>query len=198
MKKYILPLLLLITLSALVFWAYTQNEKKPIKDLKVYGNEGHLIKDFDFINQDGQHITLAQVKGKVMAVEFFFVQCGSICPLMNEQMMRVDSAFNKEENFRILSHTVKPEEDDVAALKEYATVHHASKNWIFMTGEKEALYKAGRMSYLLDADGIPEFLHTSYFTIVDKKGRLRGFYDGIKPAEVDKMMEDIKILLAEE
>ncbi|MBI3235899.1 MAG: SCO family protein [Bacteroidetes bacterium] len=197
MKKYITPAILILCLVSLLVWAYKQNLSKPLKELKIYGNEGHVIKDFKFTDQDGKTWTLKDTKGKVMAVEFFFTQCGSICPVMNEQMMRVDSAFKNNDNFMIMSHTVKPEEDSLPLLKEYANMHNASKNWHFLTGTQEELYTIGRTSYLLDADGIPEFLHTSFFTIVDKLGRLRGFYDGIKPDEVSKMIIDISILLEE-
>ena len=76
-------------------------------------------------------------------------------------------------------------------------------NWWFVTGSKEALYKTARESYLLDdpknsSININEqFLHTQFFTLVDKQGRVRGIYDGIKKDEVKQLLTDIKELLAE-
>lgn len=196
-KKYLFPIILMLGISCLLYWAYHKNAEKPIKQLKVYGNEGHRIKDFSFINQYGRSLSLKDIAGKVMAVEFFFTQCQSICPVMNIQMMRVDSAFKLDTNFMILSHTVKPDEDSISALLKYANDHHASKHWFFLTGNREDLYKTGRESYLLDADGIPDFLHTPFFALVDKRGRLRGFYDGTKKTEVDEMIGDVQLLISE-
>ena len=76
-------------------------------------------------------------------------------------------------------------------------------NWWFVTGSKESLYKTARESYLLDdpknsSININEqFLHTQFFTLVDKQGRVRGIYDGIKKDEVKQLLIDINELLAE-
>jgi protein SCO1/2 len=76
-------------------------------------------------------------------------------------------------------------------------------NWWFLTGSKENLYKTARESYLLDdpknsSKNIDEqFLHTQFFTLVDRQGRVRGVYDGIKKEEVDQLMTDIQTLIKE-
>ena len=69
--------------------------------------------------------------------------------------------------------------------------------------EAQKLYKTARESYLLDdpknsTKNIDEqFLHTQFFTLVDRQGRVRGVYDGIKKEEVDQLVTDIKILIME-
>jgi protein SCO1 len=80
----------------------------------------------------------------------------------------------------------------------------AATNWFFVTGNKAALYKMARESYIIDnnqrdtAQKISDqFLHTQFFALVDKQRRVRGIYDGLKTAEVDKLIDDIPGLLKE-
>jgi protein SCO1 len=80
----------------------------------------------------------------------------------------------------------------------------AKTNWYFVTGDKTELYKLARQGYLID-NGKPDttqniadqFIHTQFFALVDRYQRVRGIYDGLKEAEVDKMITDIKSLLKE-
>ena len=39
-------------------------------------------------------------------------------------------------------------------------------------------------------------IHTENFILVDKERRIRGFYDGTKTDEMDRLMEDLKVLKA--
>ncbi len=80
-----------------------------------------------------------------------------------------------------------------------------NNNWNFVTGDKAKLYKMARQDYGID-DGKPDtnqllrdqFIHTQFFALVDKQGRVRGMvYDGLSNDEVDKMIKDIKGLLKE-
>jgi protein SCO1 len=77
-------------------------------------------------------------------------------------------------------------------------------NWVFVTGNKTDLYKMARESYIIDNNQqdtaqkiTDQFLHSQFFALVDKKRRVRGIYDGLKIAEMDKLVADIKDLLKE-
>ena len=78
-----------------------------------------------------------------------------------------------------------------------------NKNWFFLTGDKSELYKMARESYMIDnnkPDSMQindQFIHTQFFALVDKNGRLRGVYDGLIEAEIQKLIKDIKGLLKE-
>ena len=201
MKQTILIIVAALLLLGGVFgYAYYTNRNKPAKELQYIGGEQHIIPDFTFTNQLGQNITRKDVAGKIYVVEFFFCTCQSICPIMNKEMMRVQEKFKGEKNFKILSHTVNPENDSSAVLLAYAIEHHADNNqWWFLTGDKKNLYKMARDAYFVDAtqgDGGPDdFVHTKSFALVDETGHVRGFYDGTKPNEVDMLMTDAQILL---
>ncbi len=165
---------------------------------------GHTIGDFTFTDQNGKSFGRKDVLGKVYVAEFFFTTCGTICPKMNAQMQRVQRALSSEDQFEILSFTVNPEVDTVEQMKLYATEHGANDNqWHFLTGEKDKLYEVARKSFFLLkpaeaqnlGDAGSDFIHTNNFVLVDKQGRIRGYYDGTSTDEVDVLIGDVRKLL---
>ena len=168
---------------------------------------GHRVGDFSFANQEGKTITQEDVKGNVFVVEYFFTTCKTICPVMNVQMRRVHEKFEKIKGFKILSFTVDPDTDDVAQMKRYADEHGASADsWHFLTGSRADLYRLARRSFFVlkpaeaenQGDVGSDFIHTNNFVLVDKKMRIRGYYDGTSAKEVDQLMHDIEILLKQD
>ncbi len=187
------------------------------------------VSDFTFINQNGDTVTQRDITDKVYVAEYFFTTCKGICPKMNANMRRLFDAYKSEENFMMLSHTCMPETDSVPLLKAYeqkmltgnlvkekdgsyqveATENISlpklnNKNWLFLTGDKEQLYKMARQSYRIDnnrPDSVQniaeQFIHTQFFALLDKQRRVRGVYDGLKEDEVQKLLLDIKSLLKE-
>ena len=162
------------------------------------------VKPFSFTSQDGQTITQNNVTGKVYVAEYFFTTCKGICPKMNTNMKTIYETFKGEKDFIILSHTVDPKTDTVARMKRYAdSLGVTGNSWLFLTGKKDSLYYAARLSYLLDDpknnnDKIEnQFIHTQFFALVDKEGRVRKIYDGLKKDELDELKKDIPALLSE-
>ena len=167
---------------------------------------GHTIQEFSFTDQSGEAYGSKDLKGKIYVAEYFFTTCGTICPKMNAEMQRVQQAFKGNDSFKILSFTVDPETDSVAQMKLYADGHGADpKQWHFLTGDKKDLYQLARRSFFVlkpaeasnQGDVGSDFIHTNYFVLVDTKKRIRGYYDGTSPKEVDKLIGDIKKLLEE-
>jgi len=185
------------------------------------------VQDFSFTNQDGKIITQNNVENKVYVAEYFFTTCKGICPKMNANMRRVYDTYKDEDNFLILSHTCMPETDSVSVLKDYearmisgelkknadgsykieydsTNRSQINSNWNFVTGDKTALYKMARQSYMIDNNKpdtaqsmADQFIHTQFFALVDKQRRVRGVYDGLKEDEIEKLLKDIKGLLKE-
>merc|ERR1711991_926020 len=165
---------------------------------------GHRIGDFSFRNQQNEIVELEDVKGKIFVAEYFFTTCGSICPVMTQQMTRVQKEFKGESDFKILSFTVDPATDSVSVMIRYATKHGAvDGQWHFLTGKKEELYALARNSFFVLkpaeaqnlGDAGSDFIHTNNFVLVDRELRIRGYYDGTSISDVNELMEDIKILL---
>lgn len=164
----------------------------------------NTVQPFEFLRQDSAMAVQKDIRNRVYVAEYFFTTCKGICPKMNKNMKAIYEQFKTDSNFLIVSHTVNPDTDSLPVLRHYADSLGADvSNWWFLTGSKEKLYKTARESYLLDdpknsTKNIDEqFLHTQFFTLVDRQGRVRGVYDGIKKEEVDQLMTDIKTLIKE-
>lgn len=163
----------------------------------------HHISDFALVDQLGRTITLADVKDRIIVADFFFTTCATICPKMTTQMERVQEAYKADDRVVILSHSVTPEMDSIPVLADYAALHRADPDrWHFLTGDRKQIYALARRSYfacLDEGDGGPQdFVHTENFVLVDAQRRIRGFYDGTNPTDVDRLIGDIGKLLAEE
>ena len=180
-------MLLGIAFIVYIFPKIRESEDKKPK-LPIIGNDqNHHIADFAFTDQDGKTITNEDVKGKLYGVNDFFANCKSICTRMNENMEKVYKAIKGNKAVLILSHTVDPVKDTVQALKAYSLRFEADANqWHFLTGDKKKLYDMARYSYLISAEddttGISvdkDFIHDKHFALVDRHGRIRGFYDGL-------------------
>lgn len=163
----------------------------------------HTIAPFTFINQNGMTIDETDFNDKIYVADFFFTSCGGICPKMTSNMAKIQEAFQGDDKVLFLSHSVTPEKDSVAVLREYArSVGAISGKWHFVTGPKEAIYTIARKSYFADEDlGQPvndsNFLHSENLILVDKKRRIRGVYKGTMPMDVKRLIADISILKLE-
>jgi protein SCO1/2 len=176
----------------------------------------HTIPPFTFVNHLGDTVTEKNFEEKIYVANFFFATCRGICPKMSTQMLRVQEKFKDSQSLRLISHTVDPERDTVEALANYAEAVHANPGiWHFITGKKENIYSLAENGYFVTAmdnkpglstdsmkalnaeQGPEEFIHSEKFILVDKEKRIRGYYDGTSTAEVNKLLEDIRMLINE-
>ena len=162
------------------------------------------VQPFSFTNQDGKKVTQRDIEGKVYVANYFFTTCRSICPRMNNEVKKIYEHFKTDRDFFILSHTSDPGTDSAARLKWYAdSIGVTTKNWIFLTGRKDSLYRQARLSYKIDdpnnnVQSIDEdFLHTQFLALVNKKGEVVKIYDGLKKAEISELIKDAERLLKE-
>jgi len=200
-----------ITLALLiVLWGSSCGTSQN-HSLKIYGERSldengdtiyFTIPEFEFTNQDKQKITLQNTKGKVFVTDFFFTTCPTICPRMKDQMLRVYEEFKGNPDVIIISHTIDTKHDTVELLYDFAYNKLEIKPgiWHFVTGEKNEIYEMAR-NYMIVAseDGTAPggYVHSGKFILIDKKGQIRGYYDGTDPLSVSDLMHDMKALLAE-
>jgi len=159
----------------------------------------HTIADFSLVNQNGDTITDEDYKDKIYIADFFFTTCLTICPIMTGNMEYLQEQIMDDPQVLLLSHTVTPEIDSVPRLKAYALDKGVvDSKWNLVTGDKKQIYELARKSYLAvktDGDGGPfDMIHTENFILVDQNKRIRGTYDGTKKAEMERLLEDLKIL----
>jgi len=163
----------------------------------------HTIPAFSFSNQNGEAVTEKTVEGKIYAADFIFTRCGSICPKMTSNMSKVQEAFKDDADVLLLSHSVTPDIDSVSVLKNYAEAKGIiSGKWHLLTGNKDEIYSLARQQYFAgDTIGYyqtgNEFLHTENVILLDGHRRIRGVYNGTLPLEMERMIEDIRILKKE-
>ena len=207
--------MVIVTLLSAIILTLFYLALKPKKTLPIYNpsmvnpelvdstiqyiSKYHTIADFSFTNQNGKTITQKDYEGKIYVADFFFTTCGSICPKMTTNLVEVQKAFVNNPKVMLLSHTVFPETDSVSVLKEYAKKNGVIDcKWNLVTGDKKQIYTMARKSYLAVKLGKPEELydmvHTENFVLVDSKRRVRGFYDGTKKEEIERLIDDINFL----
>jgi len=162
--------------------------------------ENHTVTDFNLINQNGDTITQDNYKGKIYIADFFFTSCGTICPIMTNNIAKLQEEFINDDEVMFLSLSVTPEIDNVQVLKEYAINKGVIDfKWNITTGNKKHIYNLARKSYFAVVEqgdgGLQDFIHTPNFILVDKDKHIRGIYDGTKDKELQRIVKDIKILL---
>ncbi|TXE17892.1 SCO family protein [Psychroserpens burtonensis] len=166
-----------------------------------YKKKYHKIADFELINQNGKTITQDTYKDKIYVADFFFTTCQTICPIMTDQMARIQQEIMDDDEVMLLSHSVTPEIDSVAQLKRYAIEKGVNdKKWNLVTGDRKQIYDLARKSYLVVKDDNSEdygMVHTENFALIDKKKQIRGLYNGISATSVDSLIQDIKRLKKE-
>ncbi len=163
----------------------------------------HTIPPFSFTSQLGEKVTNRTTAGKIYVANFFFASCKNICPAMMTNLEKVQKTFKNNAGVLILSHSVTPLKDSVAALRKYADERNIdNKNWLLLTGDRDATYTLARQAYFADEAGgygkkPDEFLHTENVVLLDTKGRIRGVYNASLAVEIDMLIEDIKLLQTE-
>lgn len=221
LKKYKIFIIVFLALSVTILLLF-YNALKPEKSLPVYNPSDvnpelvdttiqyvardHKIADFAFTNQNGKTITQDDYKGKIYVADFFFTTCPTICPIMTDNMAWLQDKIKNMPDVMLLSHSVTPDTDTPAVLKEYGKKKGViDSKWNLVTGDKKDIYYIARKSYLAVKTGstkeLYDMVHTENFILVDKEGRIRGFYNGTNldkdsdgEKNVKQLLEDIKWL----
>ncbi len=180
---------------------YNPSDVNPrlVDESIVHIRRNHKIADFSLINQNGDTITQKNYEGKIYVADFFFTRCMTICPVMTNNISKLQEVFKNDDDVMFLSHSVTPVMDSVPILREYADKKGViDAKWNITTGDKKHIYNLSRKSYFAVLDegdgGLQDFVHTENFVLVDKKRQIRGFYDGTDNEDIERLIVDIKIL----
>ncbi len=154
------------------------------------------VPDFSLVNQQDRPIELSDLKGKIWIADFIFTHCPTICPIMTEEMAKLQSEF-KEEPVYFVSFTVDPERDTPDVLTRYAVKYGADQErWHFLTGEKEQIYQLANEGFkLAAADHGGGFPHSTRFALVTPDGYIHDYYDSRSKPMMNNLREDVKALL---
>ena len=165
----------------------------------------HAIPAFVLTDQKGRTITEADLDGRITVANFFFTACPGICPMTTANMRRVQEAFSNDAAVVLLSHSVTPDADSVAALQAFAErTEVLADRWHLVTGERAEIYALGKSAYFADDDlgeatPTPDaaFTHTESFYLLDGDRRIRGIYNGMNTAAVSQLIDDVRTLRQE-
>ena len=157
------------------------------------------MSDFSLTNQNGNTITEKDYEDKIYVVDFFFTRCETICPIMTDNMAKIQKEYLDNPEIMLLSLSVTPELDNVSVLRKYATEKGViDSKWNVTTGIKKHIYDLARKSYFAVVEqgdgGLQDFIHTPNFILIDKKKQIRGIYDGTNNEEIERLINDLKVL----
>ena len=162
----------------------------------------HKVKNIEFTNQLGKKVSLNDLKGKILVIDFFFTRCPSICPGLAKSMKRLQDSFKKNDSIvQFISISIDPEHDSVPQLRKFADRYNANHDsWWFVTGNKKEIYdfalnemKAG----LADTEVDSAFIHTENFFLLDSGRIVRGWYNGFDTLKQAQLVRDIPLLMLE-
>lgn len=162
----------------------------------------HHIKNIRFVNQLGKTVSLEELKGKILVIDFFFTRCPSICPGLANRMKKLQDSYVKNDSIvQFISISVDPEHDSVPQLRKFAdrfNINHDT--WWMVSGNKKEVYDFAlteMKASLADPNVDTAFIHTENFFLVDKERIVRGWYNGFDTVKQAKLVQDITLLMLE-
>ena len=162
----------------------------------------HQVKNISFTNQLGKQVSLDDLKGKVIVLDFFFSRCPTICPGLARNMKKLQDSFVKNDSIvQFISISVDPEHDSVPQLRKFADHLNANHDsWWFVTGNKKAIYDFALQEIkasIADSEVDTAFIHTENFFLLDSNRIVRGWYNGFDTARQAELVRDIPTLMLE-
>lgn len=181
-----------ITVAAIAVVYLWRNAHSTAKPLAVTG----VVPAFSLTNQLGRAVSLNDLRGQIWVADIIFSRCAGPCPQLTRTVQRLDQELSGVADLRWVSLTADPAFDTPEVLAKYAQEYGAKESrWWFLTGPKPDVYRLAMDGLKL---GVEEkepsarenlndlFIHSTVLTLVDKRGRLRGFYRGM---EADSLRE---------
>ena len=171
----------------------------------------YKVPKLTFQNQFGDFSTQDSIENGITVVSFFFTSCPSICPAMNFHLKQVADRFKGVDYVNMVSITVDPERDTLEALQKYARKLGADeRRWWFLRGTQDEAHQLAPKFFLAanaDSTAAGGYNHSQSVVLVDWNGNIRsraddngnviGSYDAMSVSELNKMEDDIKVLIAE-
>jgi protein SCO1/2 len=162
----------------------------------------HKVKNLSFTNQLGQKVSLDDLHGKILVIDFFFTHCPSICPGMAKSMKRLQDSFKQNDTIvQFISISIDPEHDSVSNLRRFADRFEANHDtWWFVAGDKKETYNFALheiKASVADSKVDTAFIHTENFFLLDTNRIVRGWYNGFDTAQQAQLVRAIPTLMLE-
>jgi protein SCO1/2 len=162
----------------------------------------HQVKNIQFTNQLGEQVSLDDLKGKIIVLDFFFSRCPSICPGLARSMKKMQESFKDHPDIvQFISISVDPEYDSVKQLRAFADKIGADHDhWWFVRGNKKEVYNFAFneiKASIADTNVDTAFIHTENFFLLDTNRVVRGWYNGFDSVRMAKLANDIPTIMLE-
>jgi protein SCO1/2 len=202
--KLVLVVALSLALSiAIVAFRHRASAKEPLPVLAS-------IDGFSLVDQRGKSVELGDLGGKIWIADFIFTGCQAACPMLTSRMRSLqrhieerEKALGRELPVRLVSFSVDPEVDTPEKLSAYAAKWGADeRRWLFLTGSLQEMNRAVTRGLKIPFEkggadtSAFDVLHGERLVVVDKSGRIRGYFD-TDPEGMDRLKEAIEALLAD-
>lgn len=167
---------------------------------KEVAQEARALKAFAFTDQTGQRFARENMQGRIAVVNFFFTRCPGICPVTMPNLKKVRDAYTGDDALLFVSYSITPDVDTPEVLQRYGDrMGILSRNWRLLTGPRNLVYELARESLMADIQTgeertIDDFIHSEQAYLMDKKQRLRGFYNLKSEAHLELLIKDIVTL----
>ncbi|HZW64700.1 MAG TPA: SCO family protein [Hanamia sp.] len=167
-----------------------------------YDTVWHQVKNLHFTNQLGQQVSLDDLKGKIIVIDFFFTHCPTICPKLAVSMKKLQNSFpNNDSIVQFVSLSIDPAHDSLAQLRNWASKFNVNPDtWWLGTGNKDSIYNFAfneLKASVADSDIDTAFIHTENFFLLDKERVVRGWFNGLDSVAQSKLVRDIPLLMLE-
>jgi protein SCO1/2 len=220
--KKILVLLILLAVPGTVYYLLKEKGVNRYRPLPIYGEKQvaktftikrrkqvpdtiyHVIRDFNFLNQNSDTVKFPSDSNQITVVNFFYTKCPVFCRNMNNELARVAKVYKNNRLMRFISISVDPDNDTPSVLAEYSKPFVSeNKKWDFVSGDKDLIFSIAKNDFLVDViqDTInrKEIIHTPMLILLDPQKRIRGYYDSSRgPEQVNLLIDEIKLLITEE
>ncbi len=164
---------------------------KPTLDLPVIKPAPYI----SGVNYDGKQITSEAVKGKYWLASFMFTSCGDICPRLNSQISALFGEFKDYPELKFVSISVDPDNDTQEVLKKYAERYGAKPDrWYFLRMPIDTVKELSLEGFRIATLDAP-LSHSKRIVLVDDKGQIRGYYDGLEREDVEKLRKVLHTIL---
>jgi|GEM_PF-2345629 len=182
----------------------------PLPELPYYGlntvsqtdTTYRTLPNFSLLNQNKQLVNNETLTNDVFVVGFFNTTCKNGCDKIIENLVKLQDYFNVDDDFKIVTISTKPQQDLPQTLNVYAkTKEIRAKQWHLLTADFSKGVNLDLINnfindkfFKLDKDKFPNIAQNNKLWLLDKQQRIRGYFDGSQPEDVQRLKESIEVL----
>ena len=214
----ILILVLILALPGFLYYLLTVKGKNRYKPLPFFGPKEiaktghkfhgkyipdtiyHKLPDFRLADQNGKQVTLKSFNNQIFVGSFFYTHCPSVCDRVFRNLDSLVKGYGHNKMVHFASFTVDPVHDSPTVLKSYAGKFASIAKWQFLTGDSTMIYNLAANGFFVNALHTPngDYIVDDKLVLIDQEKRIRGYYSGTSITDMNRLNDEIKVLITEE